>query len=100
LVLPSPIVRGKLARVRLFYATTAPADFINAHKAWVAGAHYEREVAVTFSSHVEDFVSKVGGQALMISGHADGKQLVDGAIEIRHLPKRPASGWRWHIEEQ
>src|SRR4249919_756744 len=84
--------------MKLFYATTAPADFVNAHRAWAAGSDFDREVAITFSSQVEDFVAQVGGEALMISGHSNGDRLVDGPFEIMHLPEKPASGWRWHVE--
>ena len=84
--------------MKLFYATTAPADFVNAHRAWAAGSDFEREVAITFSSQVEDFVAEVGGTALMVSGLSNGDRLVDGPFEIMHLPEKPATGWRWHVE--
>jgi glycosyltransferase involved in cell wall biosynthesis len=84
--------------MKLFYATTAPADFVSAHRAWAAGSDFEREVAITFSSQVEDFVARVGGTALMVSGHSNGERLADGPFEIMHLPEKPMSGWRWHVE--
>lgn len=84
--------------MKLFYATTAPADFVNAHRAWATGSDFEREVAITFSSQIEDFVARVGGTALMVSGHPNRERLTDGPFEIMHLPEKPVSGWRWHIE--
>lgn len=89
---------AKMGAMRIFYATTAPADFVNAHRAWAAGTDFDKEVSVTFSSQFEDFVAQIGAEALMISGHPNCDQLTDGSIEILHLPKRPASGWRWQVE--
>ena len=86
--------------MRLFYATTAPADFINAHRAWESGEHFDREVSLTFSGQVEDFLAKTNAQALLVSGHSDGEQFKGGSLEIRHLPRRPATGWRWHLEDR
>ncbi|MFL6727722.1 MAG: glycosyltransferase family 4 protein [Sphingomicrobium sp.] len=85
--------------MKLFYATTAPADFINAHRAWAAGTDYDREVSITFSSQVEDFIAEMDAPALMVSGHPNGERLTDGPTEIRHMPKAPRTGWRWHVED-
>ena len=82
--------------MRLFYATGAPADFIGAHQDWRAGN--SDSVALTFSGQIAEFAQHADAHCLMVSGHPNGNELDDDRFHIRHVPPRPASGLRWHVE--
>jgi glycosyltransferase involved in cell wall biosynthesis len=85
--------------VRAIYCTGGPANLISAHRHWREGVHEPTEVSVTFSSQIEQACQDHGCATLMISTRGGAERLEDGLFTIEHRPKRPASGWRFHLAE-
>lgn len=77
---------------RIFYASAGQANLIRSHEFWTKGDNNPDEVSLTFSGQIETFIADIDGQALMVSGCADGKTLADGRFTIEHWPEEPAQG--------
>jgi hypothetical protein len=74
--------------VRVFYAA-GPGDIIAAHRHWKTGSHDPSEVAITFSSQVQDFCRARGASAWFVSCHERRELLRDAPFVLEHRP-RPA----------
>jgi glycogen(starch) synthase len=85
---------------RVFNAA-GPGDIIAAHRSWRRNEHYPGEVAITFSSQLEQFCEDVGAEANIVSYHPRKEILRDGAFRLEHRPKpMPAArGALYHVSE-
>ena len=85
--------------VRIIYASAGASDLVNAHKHWEAAGDSSLQVSKTFSGQIAQFCTDKRIHCLMLSTHCEGQQYQNGLFTIKHLPKRPAHGWRFHYEE-
>jgi glycogen synthase len=72
--------------VRIFYAA-GPGDIITAHGHWKRGQHDPSEVAITFSSQIQDFCRARGASAWFVSYHARREIVRDGDFVLEHRPR-------------
>ena len=91
--------RGHKKISRVFYAAAGPANLIGAHQARVAGIQDPSEVAITFSSQIEEFCEDLDATALFVSVHPNRETLSDGKIRFEHRPKRRTKGAGYYFEE-
>jgi glycogen synthase len=84
---------------RVFYAAAGPANLVSSHEHWVAGTHNPTEVSMTFSGQIQDYCREIGAEGYFVSVHPDVKTVRDSGFVNEHRPKRPRSGWRFHVEE-
>jgi glycogen(starch) synthase len=93
-------IDGEIMAYRVFY-TAGPGDIIGAHKSWKQDEHYPSEVAITFSSQIEDFCRDIGAEAYLVSTHARKEIYRDGPFTLEHRPKpmEGATGARYHLSQ-
>jgi glycosyltransferase involved in cell wall biosynthesis len=77
-----------------FFFGAGPGNIIAAHQ-----PDFDGVMSVTFSSEFEAFCKATHATALMVSSWSPAETLRDGEFTLENRPKRPASGWRYHIEE-
>lgn len=85
---------------RIFHSE-GPGNVIEAHKYWVRGEHYPREVTITFSSQFEDFCRNVGAEAYLVAWPSEKAFYRDNAFTIEYRPKpmRSGRGLPYHLGE-
>jgi glycogen synthase len=70
---------------------SGPGDAIGAHHHWKRGEPHPREIAITFTSQIEQYCRDVGARLYIVSSNPRRDLLRDGPVRIEHLPKPMAS---------
>ena len=84
---------------RVFHVHGGPGDIIQAHNNWKHGKHDPTEVAITFSSQIEEFCKDINAEAYFVSPHPRVETVRDGRFTFEHRPKPPRAGVRFHLTE-